>query len=103
MNITLKELKKKIADTKSVILIEFWGSWCPPCQMMKPIFEEIKKEYQDKIKIIEINTDLNPILADYFEIQRIPTIILLKNRKEKQRLVAAKPKSAICKLIEKNI
>ena len=80
-------------------LLDFWASWCMPCKMMQPVFEELKKEYQGKIEFIEINVDENPTEAQKYGVMSIPTYIVIKDEKEVGRRVGFTPKAEMIKLL----
>jgi thioredoxin 1 len=61
------------------ILLEFYADWCPPCQQLKPVVDKTSKDLV--LKVDKINIDFNPKLADAFGVDRIPTLILIKNGK----------------------
>jgi len=59
-------------------LVDFWAEWCGPCKQIGPILEEISDEKIDKIKIVKLNIDENPITTQKYDVQGIPTLILFK-------------------------
>jgi len=79
--------KKEVEESKIPVIIDFFADWCGPCQMMKPVFEKISKEYEGKLKFAKVNTEDNPQLAEKFEIQGIPCLIIAKKGKEVDRIV----------------
>jgi thioredoxin 1 len=79
--------KKEVEESKIPVIIDFFADWCGPCQMMKPVFEKISKEYKGKLKFAKVNTEDNPQLAEKFEIQGIPCLIIAKKGKEVDRIV----------------
>jgi len=66
-----------------------------PCQMMGPVFEELSKEFQSKLKFAKLNTDEEQELASLFGIQGIPSLIITENGKEIDRIVGFAPKDAL--------
>lgn len=83
------------------ILIDFYADWCMPCQAIKPILEKIEKE-TEIIEIVKINVDRNKELVNLFGITSIPTLILIKDGKEIDRLIGLMPEAAIKKWIDEN-
>lgn len=83
----------------SVKLLDFWASWCGPCQMMKPVMEELHKELDGKVEIEEIDVDKDQEKASKYGVMSIPTYIVLKDDKEVGRKIGYTPKVDLLKLI----
>ena len=82
-----------------LVLIDFYADWCGPCKMLTPILEEINKENED-VRIIKVNIDDSRFLASYYQIQSIPTLVLLKNGQFLNKMIGFRPKKMIEELIE---
>jgi thioredoxin 1 len=59
-------------------LVDFYATWCGPCQTMHPILDELKRQLGDKIRVLKIDVDKNAEVSDKFKIRSVPTLILFK-------------------------
>ena len=62
------------------VLVDFWATWCGPCKMVAPIFDEVSREYAGKVTFAKMDVDSNQVTPARFGIRGIPTLILFKNR-----------------------
>ena len=77
--ITLVEFNKKTANKDKKVLVYFNASWCTVCAKMKPLIEEIEKENNSRLEVLRINTDIDKEVANEFEIDALPVLILYHN------------------------
>ena len=77
-----------------LVLVDFWAAWCGPCRALAPTIEELAKEYAGKALIAKLDVDENPKTAEQFQVSSIPTVVILKDCCEVDRIIGlcAKPK-----------
>ncbi len=76
-------------------LLDFWAPWCGPCQVIAPVLEEIAQEMAGQVAIGKINVDEHPAIAQRYQVQGIPTLILAKEGQVVDRVVGAAPKAQL--------
>ena len=84
-------------------IIDFYADWCGPCKMVAPVLEELSKEYEGRLVIYKVNTDIERELASIFGIQSIPTILFIDAAGEPMMEPGAFPKHVFKKIIEENL
>tara|TARA_B100002049_G_C15878124_1_gene290476 strand:- start:135 stop:431 length:297 start_codon:yes stop_codon:yes gene_type:complete len=71
-----------LTDSEIPVLIDFFATWCGPCQTLAPILEDVKKDLGEKVKIVKVDVDKNQTLAQKFQVRGVPTLMLFKNGKQ---------------------
>ncbi|MCS6954967.1 MAG: thioredoxin [Candidatus Calescibacterium sp.] len=94
---------KEVLNSSIPVLVDFWAPWCMPCKMLEPIFEEVSKEYQGRIKFVKVNTDESVDVAQRYYITGIPTLMFFKEGKPVNTIVGFVSKKELTKFIEENM
>jgi thioredoxin 1 len=74
----IKEWQKEVINSDIPVFVDFWAEWCGPCRMVVPIFDELSKEYEGKVKFAKVNVDDANEIAAKYNVFSIPTLILFK-------------------------
>jgi thioredoxin 1 len=99
-HITEDNFEQVVKQSDIPVLIDFWAPWCAPCKMMGPVFEELSKEYEGKLKFCKVNTDENPSLSQTYSISGIPCLVLTNSGEEKDRIVGFSSKDQLKEKID---
>lgn len=77
-HVNSKELEELIASTDKTVFCDFWASWCGPCRMLAPVFEEISEKYEGKAEFVKVDVDENEDSAMKYRISSIPNVTAFK-------------------------
>jgi thioredoxin 1 len=89
----------QIIQSDKPVLVDFFATWCGPCQMLAPILKEIKANLGERISIIKIDVDKNQAVAAQYQVRGVPTMILFQNGKQLWRQSGVLSKEDIIKVI----
>jgi thioredoxin 1 len=85
------------------VLVDFWAEWCGPCKQIGPALEEISNEMGDRLQVVKLNIDENPMTPGRYGVRGIPTLMVFKDGKLASTKVGAMPKSKIVEWINESV
>ncbi len=95
LEFTDANFEEEVLKSEKPVLVDFWASWCGPCQMMSPVIDEVASEIGDVAKVGKLNVDENAESAQKYGVMSIPTIIMFKDGKNVKQLVGAQAKEVL--------
>lgn len=100
IKVTKDNFEKEVLHSNIPVLLDFWATWCGPCQMIAPVLEEVAKEKDGAVKVGKINVDEERELSAAFGIASIPTLVLIKKGVAVDKIVGYHPKEMILDFIK---
>jgi len=95
---TNENFRQEVLESDLPVLVDFNASWCPPCQALHPVLEEMAND-SDEYKIVTVDVDEEQILAGDFEVSSIPCLIAFRDGKEVDRRVGLQPRKRLEKML----
>ncbi|HWC36907.1 MAG TPA: thioredoxin [Acidimicrobiales bacterium] len=90
-----------VADAASIpVLVDLWAPWCGPCRMVSPALEHLAGELAGRLKLVKVNVDESPKLAERFSVQGIPTLLVMRAGEVVARQTGAAPEPALRRWLE---
>ena len=98
INLTTENFEEEVLNAKEPVLVDFWATWCGPCQTMGPVVDELAQELTD-VKVGKVNVDEQMVLAREYKVMSIPTFLVFKDGKVAERTLGVQEKSKLEQLI----
>ncbi len=100
LKITKQNFEQEVLNADKPVLIDFWATWCGPCQMLGPVIEEIAEEANGDYIVGKVNVDEEPELAASFGVASIPMLAVIKDGKVVNKAVGYRPKDQVIELLK---
>lgn len=95
VTITKENFEAEVVGAKVPVVIDFWASWCGPCQMQSPVVDAVAESMGDQVKVCKVNVDEQPQLALNYQIVSIPTLVFMKEGMFQKKMVGLQTQDAI--------
>ena len=92
-----------VVNAERPVLLDFWAEWCGPCKAIAPLLDDIANDYGDRLQVVKINIDENPLTAPKYNIRSIPTLLLFKDGTVAAQQVGAVSKAQITAFLDQHI
>jgi len=100
VNTTEGEFHEVVEKSKIPVVVDLWAPWCGPCRMVSPALESLAHQFANRIKLVKVNVDNAPGLSRRFDVQSIPTLLLMRGSEVISRQIGAVPEAALRQSIE---
>ena len=97
--VTEQSFEQDVLQSDRPVIVDFWAEWCGPCHAVAPVLDRIVDESNGELRLVKVNIDEQPALAQRFGVQSIPTMILFKEGEPAAAAIGAQPKTALEKAL----
>ena len=101
--LTEQNFDQEVLLAEQPVLVDFWAPWCTYCRRISAAYDKIAEQYEDRLLVSKVNIDEEAELADQLQIEVIPTLVLFRNGKAVDSVVAPESKAQIEAFIQKNL
>jgi len=99
LHVNQTSFEQEVLQSKKPVLVDFFATWCGPCKMLGPVIEEVESERED-IKVVKIDIDESPAIANRYRISAVPSVFVFRNGKVAAQTMGVRPKEQIYQLID---
>lgn len=103
ITISDSEFETEVLKATQPVLVYFWASWCGPCRLMTPLIDSVAETYGDRLKVVKMEVDPNPVAVAQYKVEGVPALRLLKNGEVIESLEGVQGKQKITSLVETHL
>ena len=95
VHVTDDTFASEVESTRGLTLVDFWATWCGPCQIIAPLLDQLAGEYQGQIKVAKMDVDANQSTSMRYRVRSLPSVLYFKDGKHVDTVVGAVPKTTL--------
>jgi len=103
IDVTDATFESEVLKNDGIVLVDFWASWCMPCQMLSPTISELADDMRDKVKVCKMNVDENREVSTKYGIMSIPAVFIFKDGEVVEQIIGLRQKEDYVKAIESHL
>ena len=101
--INTSQFRGSVEETQGVVVVDFFATWCGPCKMLAPVFEQVGEEMKNEATFLKVDIDQSLEIAQKFRITTVPTMMIFKDGKPVESLVGFMPKESIVQKVKSHL
>jgi thioredoxin 1 len=101
--INTSQFRGSVEETQGVVVVDFFATWCGPCKMLAPVFEQVGEEMKNEATFLKVDIDQSLEIAQKFRITTVPTMMIFKDGKPVETLVGFMPKDSIVQKVKSHL
>ena len=94
------DFDREVLQASEPVVVDFWATWCPPCRALSPVVDRVAERFEGRVKIVKVDIDHNPEIADRYGVQTIPNLTFFKGGQVVDQSIGYVGESALAQKVE---